>query len=184
MREGFCGQHKKNKAVLLFVLPSLILYVGILIIPLFQSLTYSFYSWSGFGKQNFVGFSNYIKLITGDPAIKTALRNTLYLIVLSLIFMLPLAFLLANSLNSQMRSNRFFSTVFYMPCIISTVIIATMWAAILDGDIGPINAILTAVGLERFALVWLGDPKIAVFAVIFINTWQRTGYHMLIIIRT
>ena len=127
-----------------------------------------------------VGLRNYIKLFTEDEVVWIAFRNIFYMIVISFIFMLPIALLLANSLSSVIRGNRFYSVVFYMPCIISTIMIALMWSAIFNTDIGPINSILKAVHLDFLAMTWLGDPKITIFVVIFVNTWQYVGYHMLI----
>jgi raffinose/stachyose/melibiose transport system permease protein len=172
--------NKRNGMVLLFVLPALVLYTAIQIYPLFQSLYYSFFSWKGFGEMTPVGLNNYIKLITDDYIIKIAFKKILLLSGLSLLIMLPLSFMLANSLHGPIQFSKTFSTIFYLPGIISTIIISLMWGAILNFETGFINTILRAIGLTGLTRVWLGDPKITIYVIILVNTWQYAGYHMLL----
>ena len=173
-------RHKQSSLVLLFVLPALALYSVIQIFPLFQSLYYSFFSWKGFGEMTPVGLANYIKLFTDDYVMKIAFRNVFLFSGLSLLVLLPLSFFLANSLHETVKFSKAFSTVIYLPGVVSTVIISLMWGAILNFDTGFINVTLRAVGLKNLAKVWLGDPKITIYIVILVNTWQWAGYHMLL----
>lgn len=170
----------KNRKVLLFLLPCLLLYTFVVVLPLVQSLIYSFYSWKGFGEMKPVGLKNYIDLFTDDHIMQIAVRNTFLFAGISLLVMLPLSFMLAYVLSEGVRFGKWFSILFYLPGVVSTVIVSLMWCAILNADIGPLNALLRAVGLDSLAKVWLGDPKITIFVIIFVNLWQWSGYHMLI----
>lgn len=173
---------RKNKLVLLFLLPAILFYTLFVIVPLFQSLLLSFYNWKGFGPKEFVGLKNYILLFTSDHTILIALRNTLYLLLVALFIMIPLSLIFANSICSKIKGSNFFSTIIFMPCVVSTVIIALMWGAIFNGDSGPINSILRYFHLNSLAIPWLGDPRVTIWVVIFVNTWQYVGYHMLIFV--
>jgi raffinose/stachyose/melibiose transport system permease protein len=156
------------------------MYTLVAVLPLFQSLYISFFSWKGFGAMNFVGLSNYIKIFSGDYVMRIALRNTVIWGVTSLVALIPISFLLANSLNSNVNFTKIFSTIFYLPGILSTVIISLMWTSILNADYGLLNTVLSKIGLESLTQVWLGDPKITIFVVVLVCCWQWTGYHMLI----
>jgi raffinose/stachyose/melibiose transport system permease protein len=171
---------KRSPWVLIFVLPCFLIYTIVAIWPLFQSLYYSFFTWRGFGAMKFAGLSNYVKLFSGDHVIRTALQNTVTWAFVSLVVLIPVSLLIANSLNSGIKYSDSFSTIFYLPGILSTVIISLMWTSILNADYGIFNNILETIGLTSLTRVWLGDPKTAMYVVILVTCWQWTGYHMLI----
>jgi raffinose/stachyose/melibiose transport system permease protein len=171
---------KKGRLIFLMVFPCLLLYTIVAISPLFQSLYFSFFSWKGFGEMKFVGIGNYIKMLTGDSVMRIAIRNVILWALTSVVVLIPLSFLLANSLNSNISFSKTFSAIFYLPGILSTVIVSLMWGAILNADFGILNSVLNKIGLGRFAKIWLGDPKITIFVVILVCCWQWAGYHMLI----
>ncbi|MDR1948170.1 MAG: sugar ABC transporter permease [Spirochaetaceae bacterium] len=87
---------------------------------------------------------------------------------------------MANSLNSPIKLSKTFSTVLYLPGVISTIILSLMWGAILNYDTGFLNTLLRSTGLKALVRVWLGDPKLTIYVVILVNCWQWAGYHMLI----
>lgn len=171
---------KKNKTALLLVIPCLVLYLFVQVVPLAKSAYYSFFAWKGVGEMKPVGFANFIKLFTKDDVMMVALRNTLLFAGISLVFFLLLSFMSAYSLTQGVKFARAYSTILYAPGVISTVVIALMWSAIFNADTGPINLILRSLGLNSWAKVWLGDPKTAIYVIIFVNLWQWMGYHMLI----
>ena len=173
-------QMRRRKAVLLFLVPSLLFYIIFMIAPLFQSLYYAFFKWKGVGPMKYVGFDNFIKLFTDDRIIRLGFRNTLYLLLISMLVMFPISFLLANSLVSIKRKTKLYSTVFYLPNVVSTVIVALMWSFIFNYENGVVNNFLRLIHLESLEQVWLGDPNIAIFTVILVNTWQFVGLHMII----
>ncbi len=174
------NQVKNKKSILLFLIPALALYGCVQIGPLFQSLYYSFFSWKGFGEMKPVGLQNYIKLFTDDDIMRIAFKNTFLFAGISLLILLPFAFMLAVTLTTKIRFSKTISTILYMPGVISTVVVSLMWCAILNAESGPVNAVLRTMGLDFLARVWLGDPKVSMYVVIFVNVWQWAGYHMLI----
>ncbi len=172
----------KNKtAILLFLLPACILFIGIIVIPIFMSGYYSFLKWDGITASQFVGFDNYIQIFTkqsiGFPG---SVRNAFILAGLSVFIQLPISLGLAIVLARGIRGERFYTAIFFIPVIISTTVIGQLWLKIYNPDYGIINMALNAMGLGSLAKTWLGDPDTALFAVFIPILWQYVGYHMLL----
>ncbi len=174
---------RDKKAIMLFVLPGFILFVGVVILPMFTSTYYSLLEWNGFGEQTFVGLRNYIELFSGsNTAFNKAIGNALYLTGLTLVFQLPMALILALILSSGVKAEGFFRTVYFIPVMLSAVVIAMLFKRVYDPNYGLTNMILKNLGLEKLAkVVLLGDTRTAMTAASFPILWQWVGYHMLLL---
>ena len=169
--------------IFLFLLPALVLFVGILIAPIIMSGYYSFYDFNGLSNKTFIGFNNYIELFTSKqiPFAK-ALFNASMLAVLSVFIQLPFSLGLALMLGKGIKGERMFLSVYFMPVLISTVVIGQLWLKIYNPDYGVLNVLLRNVGLEKLgSTVWLGDKSKALGAVFVPTLWQYVGYHMLLL---
>ena len=168
--------------IVLFLLPALILFCGVLIAPIAMSAYYSFFNWNGIGAKTFIGLANYKELFTSNAiGFMKALRNSLLLAALSVFLQLPLALGLALLLGKKIKGERVFLSVYFMPVLISTVVIGQLWLKIYNPDYGILNVLLRAVGLGKWAKIWLGDTKTALGAVFVPTLWQYVGYHMLLL---
>ena len=168
--------------IVLFLLPALILFCGVLIAPIGASAYFSFFDWNGIGEKTFIGFNNYKELFTsGSINFWRALRNSLFLAALSVFLQLPLALLLALTLGKKIKGERIFLSVFFMPVLISTVVIGQLWLKIYNPDYGILNVFLRSVGLEKWTRIWLGTKSTALGAVFVPTLWQYVGYHMLLL---
>ena len=168
--------------ILLFLLPALVLFCGVLIAPIGASFYLSLFDWKGLGPMTFVGFNNYVELFTSDSInFLKALGNALLLAVLSVFIQLPLALALALALGKKIKGERTFLAVYFMPVLISTVVIGQLWLKIYNPDYGILNVFLRAVGLDSWAKIWLGDKTTALGAVLVPVLWQYVGYHMLLL---
>ena len=168
--------------IILFLLPALVLFCGILIAPIGASAYYSFFDWNGIGEKVFIGFSNYKELFTSNAiGFLKALRNSLLLAGLSVFLQLPLALALALTLGKKIKGERVFLSVYFMPVLISTVVIGQLWLKIYNPDYGILNAFLRGIGKEEWAKIWLGDKTTALGAVFVPTLWQYVGYHMLLL---
>ena len=168
--------------IIIFLLPALLLFCGVLIAPIGASGYYSFFDWNGFTEKTFIGFSNYKELFTSDSiGFMKALGNSLLLAALSVFLQLPLALALALVLGKKIKGERTFLSVFFMPVLISTVVIGQLWLKIYNPDYGVLNVALRAVGLENLTRIWLGDKATALGAVFVPILWQYVGYHMLLL---
>ena len=168
--------------ILVFLFPALLLFCGVLIAPIGASAYYSFFDWNGLGAKTFIGFSNYKELFTSDAiGFMKALRNSLLLAAFSVFLQLPLALWLALTLGKKVKGERFFLSVFFMPVLISTVVIGQLWLKIYNPDYGILNVFLRSIGLEQWTRIWLGDKATALGAVFVPTLWQYVGYHMLLL---
>ena len=167
--------------IILFILPAFILFVGILIAPIAVSGYYSFFDWNGFGAKTFIGISNYKELFTSNAlGFMKALGNSFILAALSVCVQLPLALWFALKLGRGIKGERFFLSTYFMPVLISTVVIGQLFLKIYNPSYGILNSFLRSVGLESWCRTWLGDQKMALLACFIPTLWQYVGYHMLL----
>ncbi|MCR5669487.1 MAG: sugar ABC transporter permease [Butyrivibrio sp.] len=174
---------KEGLTIFVFLLPGLLLFVGILIAPIVVSVYRSMYDWNGFSEGTFIGFNNYIELFTnGSIKFMTGLKNSLILAFFSVFVQLPFALLLALLLGRfrEGRKGRTFLSIFFMPVLISTVVIGQLWLKIYNPDYGVLNRFLDLINMGHLKHVWVGDVKTALGSVIVPTVWQYVGYHMLL----
>lgn len=173
--------YSKKSTIILFILPALLLFLGILVAPIFASAYYSFFDWNGFGKKTFIGLENYRELFTSNSiGFIKALGNSFLLALLSVGIQLPLSLGLALLLGKGRKGERAFLSIYFIPVLISTVVIGQLWLKIYNPSYGILNVILKAVGLENWTKIWLGDVKTALWASFVPILWQYVGYHMLL----
>ena len=174
-----------NKWVIaVFVLPAVLIFLIIAIVPLFITGYYSLFDYNGINaimSGDFVGADNYLRLFTSDPAFLGSLKNTFILIVGSVFIQIPIAFLLANRLAKGVPGEKAFRTIYFIPVVIASTIIGKLFYYVFSADVGLINAIVRALGVPDFYFNWLTNPKTAFLCVAFAAIWQYIGYHMLIL---
>lgn len=168
--------------IFLFLAPALFLFLGILVAPIFVSGYYSLFDWKGFGPKEFIGLSNYKELFSSKSiGFMKAFWNACLLAFFSVIIQLPFALFLALLLGKGRKGERGFLSIYFMPVLISTVVIGQLWLKIYNPDYGVLNVALRALGLEDWAQIWLGDKKYALGAAFVPTLWQYVGYHMLLL---
>ena len=173
---------RRNKgAICLFMLPAVVLFAIIIIIPIFMSSYYSLLDWDGITKGVFVGLNNYKELFTSKSAgFPKTIGNAMLLAALSTFIQLPISLFFAIVLGKGVKGEKFYVAVFFIPVLISTTVIGQLWLKIYNPDYGIVNAGLRFLGLDHLVHVWLGDQKTALFAVFIPILWQYVGYHMLL----
>ena len=168
--------------ILIFLLPALILFCGVLIAPIGASAYLSFFDWKGIGPKTYIALANYKELFTSNAiGFMKAIRNSLLLAALSVGLQLPLALALALALGKGIRGERTFLSIYFMPVLISTVVIGQLWLKIYNPDYGVLNVFLRAIGREDLTRIWLGKKETALGAVFVPTLWQYVGYHMLLL---
>jgi raffinose/stachyose/melibiose transport system permease protein len=133
------------------------------------------------GEVTDVGLANYQRLL-GDPVVWTALWNNIAYAVISIVFQVFGAFLLAaiiEGLDSE-RAKRFWRAVYFVPSAISITVTGLLFYFIYQPDIGLLDALLKAVGLTSWVKAWLGDEQTAIYAIIAMSQWQGFGYSTLL----
>ncbi len=175
-------QYSNKLHIILFLLPALLLFCGVLIAPIGASAYFSLFDWKGIGPKTFIGLANYKELFTSNSiGFLKALRNSLLLAALSVGLQLPLALALALTLGKSIKGERMFLSVYFMPVLISTVVIGQLWLKIYNPDYGILNVFLRSIGLEKWTRIWLGKKETALGAVLVPTLWQYVGYHMLLL---
>ena len=167
--------------IFLFLLPALCLFVAVLIAPIIMSFYYSLTEWNGFTTPEFIGFKNYVELFTSKSInISRALKNAFLLAFLSCFIQLPFALWLALRLARPIKGKTALLSIYFMPVLISTVVIGQLWLKIYNPDYGVLNVLLRSLGLDKWTHIWLGDKKYALGAAFVPILWQYVGYHMLL----
>ena len=168
-------KREKNLFILVCLLPALILFFTFLIYPTIEVFRMSMFKWGGFSNnQQFVGFDNF-KILWADENFFRTIQNTILLIVVVTLFTVVLAVLFAAILSTEkIRGNNFFRIIFYIPNILSIVVIAGIFSAIYDPKAGLLNAVLP----EAWNKLWLGDQSIVIYSLAFALIWQAIGYYM------
>ena len=166
-----------KKAITIFMAPTMIIMFVIVLVPIVISVYYSLLDWNGIGKSTFVGLKNYLELIHDERFI-SSFKNSLLYAGLSLFVQLPLSLLIAIVVANTKKAEKFYVTVFFIPVIISSVVIGQLWQKVYNGDYGLLNVMLRSLGFSGHD--WLGDEKTALMCSFIPNLWQYIGYHMLI----
>ncbi|NLU53616.1 MAG: sugar ABC transporter permease [Clostridiaceae bacterium] len=173
---------RRNKlAIFIFMLPAVLLFSLIIILPIFMSSYYSLLNWDGMTKGTFVGLKNYMELFTSKSVnFPRAVSNAILLAALSTFIQLPIALFLALVLARGVKWEKTFVSIYFIPVLMSTTVIGQLWLKIYNPDYGLVNVLLRSIGLEHLQRVWLGDKKTALIAVFIPLLWQYIGYHMLL----
>ena len=165
----------KKLFIALSVIPSFILFFVFMIIPTLNVFWMSLFKWGGLtNNKKFVGLNNFIILFKDEKFIKS-FQNTLFLIVFVTIVTLILAIVL---IRKDIKFNNLFRIIFYLPNILSVVVISAIFSAILDPNQGILNATLDLLKLENWKRMWLGNPSTVVWCIAVAMIWQAVGYYM------
>lgn len=168
-----------KKAIFLFAFPTLLVMASIVIFPMVISGYYSMLEWDGIGKGTFIGLNNYKELIR-DTRFLNSIKNSLLFVGYSLFIQLPISLLIALVLASGVKFEKFYRTVYFIPVIISTVVIGHLWLKVYNTDYGLLNSLFRRIGIPQYAQDWLGQEKTALICCFIPILWQYIGYHMLI----
>ena len=152
-----------------FMIPTLIGFSLFIIYPLIASGYYSLCEYSGFGKEKFVGFKNFIWMFTKDPTFGPAIRATLKYVVFTVPALLIFGLLLALLLNKTMSFVKVFRAIYYLPVVVPAVASLVLWKFIFSPDYGLVNGILASLGLPTSR--WLEDNNMVMVALTIIVVW-------------
>jgi raffinose/stachyose/melibiose transport system permease protein len=163
-------------------LPAAIIFAGFYIVPFIANLRYSLTRWDRITEPEFVGFRNFINLLTNDDLFYKVLGNNLRFTFLVVLFQTLFSLIFAIFLVKNTKTNIALRTLFFFPTILSSVSVGMIWLFMYDPNFGAINLFFTRLGLEGFALNWLGSESSALYAITFTQVWFHTGQMMVIYI--
>jgi ABC-type sugar transport system permease subunit len=167
----------------LFVGPALLVLCAFIVYPALYSFLLSFHEWNGFTPQwgDFIGLENYATLFK-DAIFWKATINSILFVVVRTPLEVGIAFGLALLLNQSIRGRSFLRTMFFVPVVMSLIVVTILFQRILEGNVGLLNTFLRSVGLDTVTRMWLGDPSTALPVVILISVWKNVGFSLVILL--
>lgn len=179
-RPGF--GHAPWWAIVEFLGPAILLFLAFVIVPLlmtFYNSVHVLHIRAGIAQYQFVGLQHYVELLTEDLFFKTAIRNSVIWAVTSPFLEIPLAFVLAYAVHQKLPLRGFYRVIWFVPMLISWVVVGALFRWIFNADWGIINTVLRPIGLDHR---WIGDPNTALPSLISITTWKFVGFNFVILL--
>ncbi len=167
-------------AIIPFLLPAAVFYVGLTAYPVVRTVWNSVHEVLPAG-DIFVGTAHYAELWL-DETFWRAVRNTLTWAIAAPLLEVGIALLLALALYAKVPGGRFLRVAWFTPVLMSYVVVGILWTWIYNYDWGAVNVLLRAVGLEDWANPWLGTTGTALPALILVTTWMWTGFNMVVLL--
>ncbi|RED64571.1 MULTISPECIES: carbohydrate ABC transporter permease [Cohnella] len=169
----------KSRSAYLFVAPAVLLFAFTILVPIVMTFAFSFYDWNGFGAMNFVGLDNYARAFQ-DRIYWSSYSHILIYIIATVFLEVLVGLCLAGLITMGRKGSSLFRIAFFTPVMLPMIVVSYIWRFVYNSDFGLLNSILTAVGLESWTNVWLGNPNTALLAICLVSGWVYAGFYMTI----
>ncbi|MCS7257897.1 MAG: sugar ABC transporter permease [candidate division WOR-3 bacterium] len=190
---------RENLEGYLYLLPALVILLVFRIIPILFSVRISLYDWTMAGPRKFLGFNNYLQVLS-DPMFWRSLLNTFWYVIFTVPAMLFLSLFIAVLLNQKIRALGFYRTLYYLPVVTSIVAVSIVWKWLYNPERGLLNYLLSLFNISPirwledprgiFTILlsplkinlpdWLSGPSVALCAIIIMSIWKGLGYNIVI----
>lgn len=172
---------KKKSFLLIYLVPTLLLYGVFCIYPCAKSLFLSLCSWNGFSDHiEFAGLDNFRRLI-GDPVVWKALGNNVFILIFCTLFTFVLALAFAIFVtNKKSKFRKGMQIIYFIPYVMSLAVVSVLWDFIYNPSFGLVNGFLNAIGLEELTHVWLGEADVIMGALTVPLVWINVGFYMIL----
>ncbi len=173
-------QKGRGRFIFFCAAPAILLFTIFMVIPTIQVFWMSLFKWGGYSStKTFVGLENFQKLLA-DPKFLRSFQNSILLIVVVTLITFAFSLVFAGILTREkIKGQNFFRVIFYIPNILSVVVIAAIFNAIYDPNQGLLNGILSLfTNVKEDPILWLGDQKLVIFSLAGALVWQAIGYYM------
>ncbi|NEW08708.1 sugar ABC transporter permease [Paenibacillus sp. SYP-B3998] len=174
---------KRNLFIASFIIPTFLFFCVFTMYPAFQALQKSLYDWSGMSENStFIGFDNFVEMFK-DPIIWRAIGNDYFLVAGKVIGIMILATFFAVALTRfNLKSSGFFRAIFFIPNVISVVVIGVLWNFIYNPQIGFLNAFLSLFTDKKVDITWLGFTEHTIWMLLPPTIWAGIGFYMILMI--
>lgn len=185
LKSDYISQRRRSRLIRnviipwIFILPILLIHIGVVAIPALTGLYYSLTEWSGIGEAEFIGLENFRQLFFEDAAFGRALTNNLIWMVFFLTVPFFLALTVSSLLSRVKRMGMFYRTVLFIPYLLPSVVIATIWRNLLNPRLG-VGASLANIGIGGFDIAYLGRSDTALLSIAFADNWHYWGFLMVL----
>ena len=168
-----------NWTTSLMLVPAIAFFLVFALGPLLAAVYISFLNWDGISAPSWVGLANWTRAFT-DPVTLHSIFLTAQVMVLSWIIQTPISLLLGVFLAGYQRYRAILGVFYFLPLLFSAVAIGLIWSSSILASDGALNAALRSIGLSSLTQNWLGDPGIALYAIIVVIAWQFIPFHTLL----
>jgi len=162
-----------------WILPALLLYATFKLVPMVAGIYLAMLKWDGIEPPVFVGLRNFQRMLDDEVIGQALMHNFLYAIG-TVTAKIVVSLILALILNQALRGRTVYRTALFLPVVMSFVVVGILWTWLFNTQFGLINSLFNILGLKALILDWLGDPKIALWALMVVDTWKWYGFHMVI----
>lgn len=164
----------------IYVIPFALFFITFLIYPIISNIYNSFFEWDGISPEKiWIGLQNYISMFKNNIFI-ISIKNNLTFLVLTVLIQGLIGFLLSIFMNRKLFGRNIYRSIVFIPAIIAPVIIGYTFGNMLNFTYGTLNEFFRNIGLKFLALDWIGNPKLAIYTIIFINIWEWTGFSVVL----
>ena len=171
----------RKRLIALFLLPASLIYLIFFLVPTVWAFYYSLFDWSGFGQNmKFIGVGNYKELLH-DPIFLLSLKNTLAILALGGIIIFALAFVLTILVNSGVKGKKFFRAMIFLPNVIATIALTTLWAFIYNPTFGLINSFFQLIGWKAGAAFTFTSNDHIFYAMLVALIWIQVGFYVVLL---
>jgi ABC-type sugar transport system permease subunit len=169
---------KSQKLTPYLMVSPYILHLGFFVVfPIIFSVILMFHRWNIISPMEFVGFQNFAKLVQ-DRLFFQSIFNTLIFLVIHIPLQIVVALFLAEMLNQKIRFRGFLRASYFLPVVISGVVVTIVWQQLYGLDTGLLNRILIQIGGPKVG--WLSDPNIAMPSIAIMATWKNVGLYVVL----
>lgn len=177
-KKGMSKELRESLVAYSFIAPNFIGFCIFTLVPMIFAIALAFCDWDGVHAVEFVGLQNFIDLLD-DNTFKASFVNTIVYTVGTVPLTLVCGLGMAVLLNQQVKLRNFFRTVSFFPYVASLVAVAAVWNMIFSPSMGPVNQVLSSLGVEDLPR-WAAGKETAMITVILFSVWKNMGYYMVI----
>ena len=161
----------------MLVSPYVIHFILFVSFPVAFSIILTFHKWNIISPMEYIGINNYLQLFN-DKTFFKSISNTLIFLVIHIPLQIIVALFLAEILNQKIKLRGAFRGAFFLPVIVSGVVVTILWQQLYGYDMGLLNRLLTGIGLDKVG--WLTDPNIAMSSIALMATWKNVGLYIIL----
>ena len=170
-------RHRSQKTGYWFILPYAVFFGAFVAYPLVFSFILLFHRWNVVTPMEWIGLKNFERLLS-DPLFFKAIMNTLKFLLIHIPLQMVVALGIAVLLNSRLKFRGFFRAVFFLPVVVSGVVVTILWQQLYAFDSGLLNRMFSAVGIGK--IPWLIDPDMAMVSIALMATWKNVGIYIIL----
>jgi multiple sugar transport system permease protein len=169
--------NRKKILPYLLVSPYVVHFILFVAFPVGFSIVLTFHKWNIISPMEFTGLNNYIRLFSDQTFLKS-MMNTIIFLLIHIPLQIVFALFLAEILNQKIKLKGVFRGAFFLPVIVSGVVVTILWQQLYGYDTGLLNRLLIMIGLDKVG--WLTDPNIAMASIAVMATWKNVGLYIVL----